>query len=86
MTRQTAQPSEPAKPSGPDPVVIELGRRSRKQIRKLRRGQGRTWRDIEGVVHDLREAGDVADDAQVVVVVVKERPEESDDWAACWWR
>lgn len=42
-------------------------------------------RDIEGVVDDLRETGDVAEDAQVVIVVVKERLED-DDWATCWWR
>jgi hypothetical protein len=77
----TPTPTSTSTPTSPDPVIIELGERSRSQIRKLRSGTGRTWRDIEGALGSLREAGHVPAEAQVVVVVVRQRPEDGDD---CW--
>jgi hypothetical protein len=76
------KPTESTAPRAPEPVVIELGERSNKQISKLRQGRGRIRREIDGVLSELQQSGDVAEDAQVVVVVVKRRASDED---ACWW-
>jgi len=66
-----------------DPVIVEMGERGKNQIRKLRQGRGRIRTDIDSVLDGLRERGEVTQDAQVVIVVIKQRVEERDD---CWWR
>ena len=78
-----AKVTESNAPRAPEPVIIELGERSDKQINRLRQGRGRIRRDIDGVLTELKQRGEVADDAQVVVVVVKRRASDED---ACWWR
>ena len=68
----------------PEPVIIELGARSKRQIERLRQGRGRIMRDIEDTLGRLRGSGNVRQDAQVVVVVVKQR-REVDEGGWCWW-
>jgi hypothetical protein len=65
------------------PVIVDVGRQSRKRIKRLRDGRGKLMRDINEVLGRLRLDGTVKDGAQVVVVVVTERP--GDD-AYEWWR
>jgi hypothetical protein len=55
------------------PVVLDLGKRRRKQIRQLRRGRGKLLDDVNGAVEELRTAGTVSGDAQPVIVVVRQR-------------
>ncbi len=55
------------------PVVLDLGKRRRKQIRQLRRGQGKLLDDINGAVEELRIAGTLRADAQPVIVVVQQK-------------
>jgi hypothetical protein len=83
MTIDTTTTAGESESKRPDPVVVELGTRGKGQLRKLRQGRGRLLRDIDDVVADLQQSGEVAADAQVVIVVVKQRPEAQDD---CWWR
>lgn len=66
----------------PSPVIIEVGERSKKQINKIRQGRGQIMKDIDRAMAGLRSAGDVPEDAQVVIVVVREGPKSSD---SCWW-
>ncbi|HET6898973.1 MAG TPA: hypothetical protein VFK70_11515 [Vicinamibacteria bacterium] len=63
--------SSPAGPSSP--VVADLGSRSRKAIKKLRKGEGPLLEDVEKLVAQLKADRAVAAGAQPVVVIVKER-------------
>lgn len=63
--------SSPAGPSSP--VVADLGARSRKAIKKLRKGEGPLLEDVEKLVAQLKADRAVAQGAQPVVVIVKER-------------
>ena len=65
----TAKAIEPE----PPPVIVDLGRQSRKRIRNLREGRGKLMRDISEVVAVLKAEGSVDKTAQVVVVVVTKR-------------
>jgi hypothetical protein len=67
--------SGPAKPgaAGPGPVVADLGSRSRKSIKKLRRGRGPLLEDAQKLIQQLQAEAGVAAGAQPVIVIVKER-------------
>jgi hypothetical protein len=55
------------------PVIIDLGKRKRKQVKKLRRGEGKLLDDVNGAVAELRTAGTLTADAQPVIIVVREK-------------
>jgi hypothetical protein len=55
------------------PILIDLGRKKRKAVKKLRKGCGRLMDDIGEVVAGLKSEGTITDGAQVVVVVVREK-------------
>jgi hypothetical protein len=57
-------------------VIIDLGRQTPKRVKKLRKGGGRLMTDVEAAIADLRERGVVAENAQPVVVIVREREEQ----------
>lgn len=65
------------------PVIVDLGKQSRKRIKRLRDGRGKLMRNIEEVIGRLRLDGTVKDGAQVVVVVVTKRPRDD---VNDWWR
>jgi hypothetical protein len=58
-------------------AVISIGKKSRKKIRKLQKGQGPLILEIEDAVRQLQDSGTLAAGAQTVVVVVKEKPKIS---------
>ena len=60
-------------PARPSPVVVDLGKRRRKQIRQLTKGGGKLLGEVNGAVAELRAAGTIAADAQAVVFVVRQR-------------
>jgi hypothetical protein len=55
------------------PIVIDLGRHRRKQVKRLRRGTGKLMDEVFHSLQELKTAGKVSDNAQPVVVVVRER-------------
>jgi hypothetical protein len=69
----TSQATETHAPTGPSPVVVDLGKRRRKQIRQLTKGGGKLLGEVLAAMEDLRAAGTVAADAQPVVFVVRQR-------------
>jgi hypothetical protein len=56
------------------PVVVDLGRKKRKQIKKLRRGTGPLMDDLQELIEKLRASGHLAAGATPVVMVVKQKP------------
>ncbi len=59
--------------SANSPVIIDLGRRKRKQVKKLRRGEGKLLDDVHGAVAELRTTGTLSSDAQPVIIIVREK-------------
>jgi len=59
---------------GPRPVVVDLGTKKRKQIKKLRKGTGPLMDDLQELLERLRAAGHLAAGATPVVMVVKQKP------------
>lgn len=55
------------------PVVLDLGKQRRKQIKQLRRGEGRLLDDINGAIEELRTVGTLGASTQPVVIIVREK-------------
>ncbi len=72
-TTASVTQAEPAKSNVPSPVVLDLGKKRRKQIRQLRRGEGRLMDEINGCIEELRTAGTIGAASQPVVIVVQQK-------------
>ena len=57
-----------------EPIVIEMGKKNRKQVRKLKNGKpGRLMNRVEEAIERLREDGSMEPGAQPVVIVIRQR-------------
>lgn len=68
-----AQDIEAPAAGAANPVIVDLGRKKKKAIKRLRRGQGRLMEQVEDCIQELREAGAISGAAQPVIVVVREK-------------
>ena len=55
------------------PVIIDLGKKKKKQIKKLRSGEGRLMATINETLEVLQAEGTVDKNAQPVIVVVRQK-------------
>lgn len=55
------------------PIVVDVGKKRRKQIRRLRKGQGKLMMEINHLVEELRMAGSISASSQPVIVVVRQK-------------
>jgi len=58
------------------PVVIDLGKKKKKDVRKLRKGSGKLMDRVATCIHELKTNGKIAPTAQPVVVIVRPRPKK----------
>jgi hypothetical protein len=54
-------------------TLVDLGKKSRRAIRDLRRGKGRLMDDIEDTIEELRDGGAIPEGAHPVVILVERR-------------
>jgi hypothetical protein len=54
-------------------VLLDVGRQSKKQIKRLRKGGGKLMQDVTETIAQLKQDNEIDPAAQVVVVVVKEK-------------
>jgi hypothetical protein len=59
--------------SGVAPMLIDLGRKNAKDVRRLRKGKGKLVEEIHGTIAELKSAGTISMTAQPVIVVVREK-------------
>ena len=57
-------------------VIVDLGKRSRKQVKRLKKGKGKLPAKIEDVTAQLVEAGEISADADVVIVTVERKADK----------
>ena len=78
-TSSGEQAREHEKPGKSQIVVVELAdQQSSRDVKRLRKGQGKLFTHVERIVSDLAEAGTVKASAQPVVIVVREIPSPLD--------
>jgi len=56
-----------------DIIVLDIGKRDADAVKKLRKGKGKLLRKVNTAVEQLREAGKIKKDAQILMVVVREK-------------
>jgi Family of unknown function (DUF6200) len=54
-------------------LVIDLGKHSKKQIKRLSRGTGKLIDEVQKCMLELRAAGTVSESAQPVIMLVREK-------------
>lgn len=59
----------------PAPLLVDLGAKSEKQIKKLRKGKGKLMDTVAATVHELQASGQIGKDIQPVIIVVSEKRE-----------
>jgi hypothetical protein len=70
-----SDPSSTAPTDASSLLVFHFGKRQEKRaVKRLRKGKGKLTRKLHDMVGDLREGGEIPIDAQVVVVIVREKP------------
>jgi hypothetical protein len=69
----TATKVEKAHTDENTPVVVDLGKKKRKQIKDLCRGEGKLLDEVDKVVEELRTSGTIKAGVQPVIIVVKQR-------------
>lgn len=57
-------------------TIVDMGKKSDKAVRDLRRGRGRLMDDIEDTLEELRDAEAIPEGSHPVVIVVERRPAE----------
>jgi hypothetical protein len=63
----------PAKTDTKAPIIVDLGKQRRKNVKDLRSGTGRLAEALNGCLEELRTAGTLASNSQTVVVIVRQR-------------
>lgn len=54
------------------PIVIDLGKKSYKAVKKLRKGKGKLLLSVQECIEELKNTGQISAAAQPVIVVVRE--------------
>jgi len=57
-----------------DPILIDLGKKSRRNIKRLRNGEGKLQAEVQETLNELKAKGTIADTAQPVIIIVREKP------------
>lgn len=55
-------------------VVLDLGKKKRRDVKRLRKGRGRLMERVAETLADLKDDGTIAAAGQTVLVIVRERP------------
>lgn len=72
--RTVDEPPKQEEDEATESVIIDLGKGSRKEVRKLRKGKpGKLMKRVEKAIEHLRESSEFAADTAVVVMIVRER-------------
>jgi hypothetical protein len=62
-------------------IIVDMGKKKRKQIKRLRRGGGKLMEQVGKAMEQLQAEGEVNADSPVVVVIVREKRKKS-GWMA----
>jgi hypothetical protein len=84
MSEPTSTPPEPVT-ERPDTtarplIVLDLGTKRRKQIKRLRKGEGGLMQSINDTLTELKADAAIDPQSQIVVVVVKQKSKSKGLW------
>ena len=70
----STEPSNTAAIDKTDVVLVDLGRKSSKQVKRLKRREGKLAADVAATLAQLKQDGVVGANAQPVVFIVEKKP------------
>jgi hypothetical protein len=70
----------PAGTASPLPIIVDLGKYRRKDVKRLREGQGKLMGEIASCLEELKGAGKLADGVRPVVILVREKRRKAALW------
>lgn len=73
QVKKTPPAAEETTPSEDKMIILDLGKKSKKKIKRLRKGQGDLMERVQATIGQLREDDELSDNTDVVVVIVKEK-------------
>ena len=73
MTPESTSTPTASGKKGPDPIVVDMGKKTKKIISKLRKGRGPLMDDVNQVINELKTNGTITGAAQPVIIIVTER-------------
>jgi hypothetical protein len=73
VTPESASTPAPAAKPIRDTIVVDLGKKAKKSVSKLRKGRGPLMEDVNQVINELKTNGTITGAAQPVVIIVTER-------------
>jgi hypothetical protein len=62
------------------PLIVDLGKHSRKDVKKLRDGRGKLLGEVAACVDELKNAGKLPANAQPIVIIVREKRRKAALW------
>ncbi len=62
-----------SEPLTKDPILVDLGRKSLKNIKRLRNGEGKLMAEVQETLDELQANGTIAESAQPVIIIVREK-------------
>ncbi len=60
-------------PAAP-PVILDLGKKSKKQIKKLKSGSGKLMESVQKTLAELEAQSAISDAVQPVIVIIQKKP------------
>lgn len=72
--------SKPTAGPAATPLIVDLGKHARKQVRRLREGRGKLLDDVTTCLEELKAAGKIDGSAQPVVIIVRQRRRKNALW------
>lgn len=70
-----SKPESPIGSARATPILLDLGSKSCKQVRKLKKGKGKLMDSVNATVQELQASGQIDPLAQPVIIVVREKSE-----------
>lgn len=64
-------------PAQSNVLIVDMGKRKKKDIKRLRRGRGKLMDRISNTMVQLKEEGELPEGSPVVVVLVREKRKKS---------
>jgi hypothetical protein len=55
------------------PIIIDMGKKKKKDIKRLRKGKGKLMSDVDNCIQELRDTGEITSSVRPVVVVVAQK-------------
>jgi len=62
------------------PIIVDLGKKRRKDVKRLRKGEGKLFDQVTSTIQELKTAGTISGNAEPVILVVRQKRGGKNSW------